>query len=81
MTLYDLPITIDAYPFMVSIWKLQYGHICGGALISYQHAVTAAHCVDCPNALNILEVSNFQRLWELNHVKCFGRHKVVENLP
>ena len=42
-------ISIDAYPFMASLWDLKHGYMCGGALISFQHVLTAGHCVNEPN--------------------------------
>ena len=53
-------ISVDAYPFAVAVWHLQDGFMCAGALISYQHVLTAGHCVDKPNALKTIYVSYFQ---------------------
>ena len=56
---------------MVSIWDAYAGYICGGALISFQHALTAGHCVDIPNAIDIIDVSYFQSLLKLNNFYTF----------
>lgn len=35
-----------SWPWQVSIRYKEHGHICGGALITAQWALTAAHCAD-----------------------------------
>ena len=50
-------ILTDSYPFMISIWhRPNDKHGCGGALVTLLHVLTAGHCVQIPNAKDVLMV-------------------------
>jgi len=66
----------NSWPWIVAIFINNDQTFCGGFLVSYQHVVTAAHCVDGATASTISVYAGIQELSSLSS----GQSRVVSSL-
>ncbi|CAF0992412.1 unnamed protein product [Adineta ricciae] len=55
--------TSNSWPWMVAIY-MSNGRLCGGTLVTYEHVLTAAHCVSDVTSIDVVVYAGIQKLSE-----------------